>query len=126
LKILSVSESEEKEMKFDNRTWKSVETGGVYTDINLKVKVLQKISPYDEHCKLFIVYYDSEGKEIATDRKDKAYDIGDKRDLYPGEIIGYWFKKRDDVSSYKIWLYNDRKVNDISESKTPTRKKKGP
>jgi hypothetical protein len=89
----------------------------------LKVKVLQKISPKSEYCKVFIVYCDSEGREIATDRKD-YFSYLEKEWLYPGEIIGYWFTKRDNVSSYKVWFYDDKKVNDISESKTPMRNKR--
>ncbi len=131
LKILSVSESVHQNYKYGwvDGKYQEIALPGVYTDIDVRIKVVRKISTNDEHCRLFIVYYDSEGKEIATVRKETflKYDDEYKKihgQLYPGEIVDYHFRKMDDASSYKIWLYDDKKVNDISESKKPMRKKK--
>jgi hypothetical protein len=99
-------------------------------EIEVKVKVLKKILSADEHCIVFVTYYDSEGKELSTDKKTTAYEIllkyGDnKREwLYPGELITYKFMKvplpgvpESQFVSYKVWLYDDRKRGDIKENK---------
>lgn len=125
LKILMINESENDNFKWGwvNGKYEQIREPGVHTDIAVKVKVLRKINSKSEYCKLFIVYYESDGREIATDRKDSGFSYPEKEWLYPGEIINYYFRKKDDASSYKIWLYDEKKVNDISESKTPMRKK---
>ena len=91
-----------------------------HKEIEVKVKVLKKSSSADEHCIVFVTYYDSEGIELRTDKRKTPEEIksGKSDILYPGEIKTYkfrFFKIRQasvpglgkSPVSYKIWLYND-------------------
>lgn len=92
--------------------------------IVVKVKVLKKIHSSDEHCIVFMTYYDSEGKELGTEKLKSADNIKIRQYLgrevinhetfYPGEIKTYTFSFfRNKPVSYKIWLYKEN----IEESK---------
>jgi hypothetical protein len=111
-KILTINESEEENFKYEQIEYevglKRIRLPGVHKIIEVKVKVLRKIYSKSEYCILFIVYYDSEGREVSTDRRDSGNTYFEKW-LYPGEIIDYNFTKRDNVSSYKIWLYSEKR-----------------
>ena len=89
--------------------------------ILVKVKVLKKISSNDEKCIVFVTYYDSEGKELLTAKRETPEGIkkefnplltslGKPETLYPGEIKTYIFV-RGDINkwvSYKVWLYREK------------------
>ena len=85
--------------------------------IEVKVKVLKKISSNDEKCIVFVAFYDSAGKELHTwkrDYHDGVQSIWTSKiehgTLYPGEIIWYSFARgdRNRAVSYKVWLYKEK------------------
>lgn len=116
IKIISVTEGEPKKNK----------DGDEYRSIHVRAKILRKVDRSDDHLMIFMTKYNSEGEEISTDRERifflRPYEISV---LYPGEVVEYYgFEKWESTKSYKIWLYDEKNVNDISESKTPMRKNK--
>ena len=117
LKILRVEESKQEIDK----------DGDKFRYVQVRAKILRKVDKNDNHLILFMTKYNSEGEEVFTERKT-ILNVYDVRTFYPGEIVvfdgsGIW---ESNAKSYRYWLlYDDEKiVNDISESKTPVRKKK--
>lgn len=85
--------------------------------VKVKVKVLKKFSTKDEHSIVFVTFYDSEGKEVATSKVKGGQDfyslafVQHDETLYRGEIKTYTFLRGDknERPSYKVWLYVDEK-----------------
>lgn len=114
LKIIGIRESKRDPLKVHEKVYESIK-------IEVKVKVLKKIWSANDHCIVFVTYYDSEGKELSTAKAKTPNEIltygSDKNEwLYPGELKSYNFRKTalpgvpdSQFVSYKVWLYDDRK-----------------
>jgi len=114
LKIIGIRESKREVRKLHGKEYASI-------NFDVKVKVLKKIWSDDDRCMVFVTYYDSEGKELSTNKVKIPHELlifGSVKHewFYPGELKTYNFMKHalpgvpdSQFVSYKAWLYDDRK-----------------